>query len=93
MAYLDNDGLSYLWTNKIKPLIAKYLPLTGGTLTDKMKLSVAPTEDIEKKKKNMSMIPSQAQAADRRSTRARFLPRAGPKTRTATRRRRSRSRD
>ena len=25
MAYLDNDGLSYLWTNKIKPLIAKYL--------------------------------------------------------------------
>ena len=47
MAYLDNDGLSYLWTNKIKPLIAKYLPLTGGTLTGKLKLSGAPTEDME----------------------------------------------
>ena len=47
MAYLDNDGLSYLWTNKIKPLIAKYLPLTGGTLTGKLKLSGAPTEDMD----------------------------------------------
>lgn len=47
MAYLDNDGLSYLWTNKIKPLIAKYLPLTGGTMTGKLKLSGAPTEDME----------------------------------------------
>ena len=47
MAYLDNDGLSYLWTNKIKPLIAKYLPLTGGTLTGKLKLYGAPTEDME----------------------------------------------
>lgn len=47
MAYLDNDGLSYLWTNKIKPLIAKCLPLTGGTLTGKLKLSGAPTEDMD----------------------------------------------
>ena len=47
MAYLDNDGLSYLWTNKIKPRIAKYLPLTGGTLTGKLKLSGAPTEDMD----------------------------------------------
>ena len=47
MAYLDNNGLSYLWTNKIKPLIAKYLPLTGGTLTGKLKLSGAPTEDMD----------------------------------------------
>ena len=47
MAYLDNDGLSYLWTNKIKPLIAKYLPLTGGTLTGKLKLSGAPIEDMD----------------------------------------------
>ena len=47
MAYLDNNGLSYLWTNKIKPLIAKCLPLTGGTLTGKLKLSGAPTEDMD----------------------------------------------
>ncbi len=47
MAYLDNDGLSYLWNSKIKPLVAKYLPLTGGTLTGKLKLSGAPTEDMD----------------------------------------------
>ena len=47
MDYLDKDGLSYLWTNKIKPLVAKYLPLTGGTLTGKLKLSGAPTEDMD----------------------------------------------
>ena len=47
MAYLDNNGLSYLWTNKIKPLIAKCLPLTGGTLNGKLKLSGAPTEDMD----------------------------------------------
>ena len=41
--YLDNDGLLYLWNSKIKPLVAKYLPLTGGTLTGKLKLSGAPT--------------------------------------------------
>ena len=45
--YLDNDGLLYLWNSKIKPLVAKYLPLTGGTLTGKLKLSGAPTEDME----------------------------------------------
>ena len=45
--YLDNDGLLYLWNSKIKPLVAKYLPLTGGTLTGKLKLSGAPTEDMD----------------------------------------------
>ena len=40
--YLDNDGLLYLWNSKIKPLVAKYLPLTGGTLTGKLTLGAAP---------------------------------------------------
>lgn len=45
--YLDQDGLLYLWNSKIKPALAKYLPLAGGTMTGKLKLSVAPTEDMD----------------------------------------------
>ena len=44
--YLDNDGLLYLWNSKIKPMIAKYLPLTGGTLTGKLTLDGNPTADM-----------------------------------------------
>ena len=44
--YLDNDGLLYLWNSKIKPLIAKYLPLSGGTMTGKLTLDGAPTADM-----------------------------------------------
>lgn len=44
--YLDNDGLLYLWNSKIKPLIAKYLPLAGGTLTGKLTLDGDPTSDM-----------------------------------------------
>ena len=43
--YLDNDGLLYLWNSKIKPLIAKYLPLSGGTMTGGIKGIKTPTED------------------------------------------------
>ena len=45
--YLDQDGLLYLWNSKIKPALAKYLPLAGGTMTGKLKLSGAPTEDMD----------------------------------------------
>ena len=45
--YLDNDGLLYLWNSKIKPLVAKYLPLTGGTLTGKLTLGAAPNADMD----------------------------------------------
>lgn len=45
--YLDQDGLLYLWNSKIKPALAKYLPLSGGTMTGKLKLSGAPTEDMD----------------------------------------------
>lgn len=45
--YLDKDGLLYLWNSKIKPALAKYLPLAGGTMTGKLKLSGAPTEDMD----------------------------------------------
>ena len=45
--YLDNEGLLYLWNSKIKPLIAKYLPLTGGTLTGKLTLGEAPAADMD----------------------------------------------
>ena len=44
--YLDNDGLLYLWNSNIKPMIAKYLPLTGGTLTGKLTLDGNPTADM-----------------------------------------------
>lgn len=45
--YLDSNGLLYLWNSKIKPALAKYLPLAGGTMTGKLKLSGAPTEDMD----------------------------------------------
>ena len=45
--YLDQDGLLYLWNSKIKPALAKSLPLAGGTMTGKLKLSGAPTEDMD----------------------------------------------
>ncbi len=45
--YLDSNGLLYLWNSKIKPALAKYVPLAGGTMTGKLKLSGAPTEDMD----------------------------------------------
>lgn len=30
--YLDSNGLLYLWNSKIKPALAKYVPLAGGTM-------------------------------------------------------------
>lgn len=45
--YLDSDGLLYLWNSKIKAALAKLLPLSGGTMTGKLKLSGAPTEDMD----------------------------------------------
>ena len=45
--YLDQDGLLYLWNSKIKPALTKYLPLSGGIMTGKLKLSGAPTEDMD----------------------------------------------
>ena len=32
MSFLDKTGLTTLWS-KIKALVSKYLPLTGGTIT------------------------------------------------------------
>lgn len=32
MSFLDKTGLTTLWS-KIKSLVSKYLPLTGGTIT------------------------------------------------------------
>lgn len=45
--YLDQDGLLYLWNSKIKHALTKYLPLAGGTMTGKLKLSEAPTDDMD----------------------------------------------
>lgn len=45
--YLDNDGLLYLWNSKIKPLISKHLPLSGGTMTGKLTLGAAPEADMD----------------------------------------------
>lgn len=45
--YLDSNGLLYLWNSKIKPALAKYVPLAGGTMTGKLKLSGKPTEDMD----------------------------------------------
>ena len=89
MAYLDNDGLSYLWTNKIKPLIAKYLPLTGGTLTGKLKLSGAPTEDMDAAtKKYVDDSVAGAGSGPKQYT-GTLLASGWLRIRTATRRRRS----
>lgn len=45
--YLDSNGLLYLWNSKIKPALAKYVPLAGGTMTGKLKLSDTPTDDMD----------------------------------------------
>lgn len=45
--YLDSNGLLYLWNSKIKPALSKYVPLAGGTMTGKLKLSGTPTEDMD----------------------------------------------
>lgn len=45
--YLDSDGLLYLWNSKIKPALAKLLPLSGGTLTGKLTLGAAPEADMD----------------------------------------------
>lgn len=37
MSFLDKTGLTTLW-NKIKTLMSKYLPLSGGTITGDLKL-------------------------------------------------------
>ena len=37
MSFLDKTGLTALWS-KVKSLVSKYLPLTGGTITGDLEL-------------------------------------------------------